>query len=104
MQELLSKAFVPVMQFMWPGIDKNPGGSTYMVSNLRKRAVQASRFMLQMMEAPLYAKESKKEEANPVSSESIDNSLQTSLESGNGGLAIRIATEVPFVFDNSLKL
>ena len=31
-----------------------------MVSNMRKLAVQASRFMLQMMQAPLYAKETKK--------------------------------------------
>ncbi|KAI4388913.1 hypothetical protein MLD38_001201 [Melastoma candidum] len=71
-KELLSKAFVLVIRSMWPGIDKNPGGSIYMVSNLRKCAVQASRFLLQMMEAPLYAKESKKEEASPESSESID--------------------------------
>ncbi|KAI4320278.1 hypothetical protein MLD38_033775 [Melastoma candidum] len=93
-KDLLSKAFVPVMRSMWPGIDNNPGGSTYMVSNLRKRAVQASRFMLQMMETPLYPKESKKEEASLESSESIDSPSQTSPETGDGGLAIRIATEV----------
>ncbi|KAM6574249.1 hypothetical protein CsatA_022576 [Cannabis sativa] len=44
---------------------------------MRKRAVQASRFMLQMMQAPLY-----------------EDSVEPPLECGEEGLAIRIAIEV----------
>ncbi|CAK9168302.1 unnamed protein product [Ilex paraguariensis] len=85
-KKCLSKAFVPVMHTMWPGINGNAAGSTVMVSNLRKRAVQASRFMLQMMQAPLYANVS----------ENLDGTVDPSLdfESGEEGLAIRIAAEM----------
>ncbi|XP_058187626.1 uncharacterized protein LOC131304416 [Rhododendron vialii] len=88
----LSKAFIPVMRSIWPGINGNAGGSSLMISNMRKRAVQASRFMLQMMQAPLYEKE--KETVNGL--ETPDGSVHPShdFENGNEGLAIRIATEV----------
>ncbi|KAA3476170.1 condensin complex subunit 3 [Gossypium australe] len=95
-KKCLSKAFIPVMRSMWPGIDDNPGGSSYMVSNMRKRAIQASRFMLQMMQTPLYAKGTEAEDDNGCngSPEIIDGPSQPSVECGEEGLAIRIATEV----------
>ncbi|KAF3630803.1 hypothetical protein FXO38_26944 [Capsicum annuum] len=45
MQKCLSKAFMPVMRSLWPGINGNATGSTYVASNMRKSAIQASRFM-----------------------------------------------------------
>ncbi|KAI3867044.1 hypothetical protein MKX03_028928 [Papaver bracteatum] len=41
----ISKAFIPVIRSIWPVIN----GSSFVVTNLRKRATQASRFMLQMV-------------------------------------------------------
>ncbi|KAL4363502.1 hypothetical protein GQ457_04G022490 [Hibiscus cannabinus] len=95
-KKCLSKAFIPVMRFMWPGIDDNSGGSTYMISSMRKRAIQASRFMLQMMQTPLYSKGTEAENDNGCkrSPNIIDGSAQPSVEYGEEGLAIRIATEV----------
>ncbi|KAB2057612.1 hypothetical protein ES319_A11G179900v1 [Gossypium barbadense] len=95
-KKCLSKAFIPVMRSMWPGIDDNPGGSSYMVSNMRKRAIQASRFMLQMMQTPLYARGTEAEDDNGCngSPEIIDGPSQPSVECGEEGVAIRIATEV----------
>lgn len=95
-QKCLSKAFIPVIRSMWPGINDHSGGSSYMVSNMRKRAVQASRFMLQMMQTPLYVKETEVEDDNgcKTSQQVIDGSEQPSVECGEEGLAIRIATEV----------
>lgn len=83
---------------MWPGIYGNAGGSAVVVSNMRKRAVQASRFMLQMMQAPLYAKqmENDGENGGTESSETTDASLQPPFECAEEGLAIRIAAEVTF--------
>lgn len=96
MQKCLSKAFIPVMRSMWPGIFGNPGGAPSVVSNMRKRAVQASRFMLQMMQTPLFAKEIENKDDNAELPESIDSSLQLSFQCGEEGLAIRIAAEVTF--------
>ncbi|KAB1211329.1 Condensin complex subunit 3 [Morella rubra] len=92
----LSKAFIPVMRSMWPGINGSAGCSTLIVSNMRKRAVQASRFMLQMMQAPLYEKETAKdnEEGNKELPEVLNGSLGPPLECGEEGLAICIAVEV----------
>ncbi|PON89088.1 Condensin complex subunit [Trema orientale] len=90
----LSKAFVPVMRSMWPGIHGNTGSSAFVVSNMRKRAVQASRFMLQMMQAPLYRKENEADDANgSVLQDVQDGSVEPPLEFGVEGLAIRIAVE-----------
>lgn len=101
MQRCLSKAFVPALRSMWPGINGNAGGSSLVVSNKRKRAVQASKFLLQMMQAPLYAKETGVEDENGIGNmpETSDVSEQSSLECGEEGLAIRIAVEVT-VLDN----
>ncbi|KAB5560881.1 hypothetical protein DKX38_005838 [Salix brachista] len=92
----LSKAFILVMRSMWPGIYGNAGGSAVVVSNMRKRAVQASRFMLQMMQAPLYPKptENGVEICSTQPTEIVDGSLQPSFECSDEGLGIRIAAEV----------
>ncbi|VFQ99691.1 unnamed protein product [Cuscuta campestris] len=91
----LSKAFVPVMRSMWPGIDGNSVGSNVMVSNMRKRAVRASLFMVQMMQVPIYTKvtETSNEEDGTVSHDDSAGS-SSEYESGEEGLAIRIAAEV----------
>lgn len=97
MQKYLSKAFVPVMRSMWPGIDGNIGASPIVASNMRKRAVQASRFMLQMMLAPLYRRDNEAQDANGSNLPNVqDGALEPPLEFGAEGLAIRIAVEVWF--------
>ncbi|KAL9230904.1 hypothetical protein vseg_006195 [Gypsophila vaccaria] len=93
-KKYLSKAFIPVMQAMWPGIDGNHGSSSIRISNMRKRAVQASRFMLQMIQSTLYQKE-----VNCHATGQPENNGNSADESGDietteDGLAIRIATEV----------
>ncbi|KAJ4974961.1 hypothetical protein NE237_008135 [Protea cynaroides] len=97
-KKCISKAFIPVMRSMWPGIYGNAGGSSVLVSNLRKRATKASRFMLQMMQAPLYPKENEMEDEScrKKSPEISDSSEQLSVnfDSGDEGLAIRIAAEM----------
>lgn len=98
MQKCLSKAFIPVMRSMWPGINGNAGGPALMVSNMRKRAVQASRFMLQMMQAALYEREAANEDVNGNRElpEVLNGSLEPPLECAEEGLAICIAVEVSF--------
>ncbi|WJZ91043.1 hypothetical protein VitviT2T_010152 [Vitis vinifera] len=96
-KKCISKSFMPVMRSMWPGINTSAGGSPFLVSNMRKLAVQASRFMMQMMQAPLYAKETKKQNENQNNElpEVLDGFSEPSLdfECGEEGLAIRIAAE-----------
>ncbi|KAL5810121.1 hypothetical protein ACOSQ4_026689 [Xanthoceras sorbifolium] len=91
-KKCLSAAFVPAMRSMWPGINGNAGGSSFVVSNKRKHAVQASKFMLQMMQAPLYAKD-RQAQNESGGSELPETSEHLSLECGEEGLGIRIATE-----------
>ncbi|KAG6659972.1 hypothetical protein CIPAW_03G073200 [Carya illinoinensis] len=76
-------------------INGNAGGPTLMVSNMRKRAVQASRFMLQMMQAALYERETPNvdDKGNGELPEVLNGSLEPPLECGEEGLAIRIAVE-----------
>ncbi|KAI4299612.1 hypothetical protein L6164_033053 [Bauhinia variegata] len=95
-KKFISKAFIPVMRSMWPGIYGNSGGSSFMVSQMRKRAVQASRFMLQMMQVPLYTKETQPENENNSKEvpEVIDSCAEVPFECGEEGLAIHIAIEV----------
>ncbi|XP_038906520.1 condensin complex subunit 3 [Benincasa hispida] len=92
----ISEAFVPVMRSMWPGMNGNVGGSAVEVGNMRKHAVQASRFMLQMMQAPLYANDTeRKEEDGCLGNQEATGSIgEPPLECSEEGLAIRIATEV----------
>ncbi|CAN1228528.1 Condensin complex subunit 3 [Linum perenne] len=95
-KKYLSKAFVPVMHSMWPGIFGNGGGSSVVVSNLRKRAIQASRFMLQMMQVPLYVihNETENTDNGTGSVEDANHSSEPALECSEEGLAVRIATEL----------
>ncbi|KAL4577943.1 hypothetical protein LXL04_014058 [Taraxacum kok-saghyz] len=88
-KECICKAFIPVMKSMWPGINGVPGGASVVVSRMRKRAIQASRFMLQMLQSPLYPNEIDK---NKNVSESTDCSDE--FDFGEEGLAICIAAEV----------
>ncbi|KAL9261771.1 Condensin complex subunit 3-like protein [Drosera capensis] len=90
----LSQAFIPVVGSMWPGINGNPKESSVTVSNMRKRAVQASLFMMQMMQAPLYAKVTGNSVTNLPETE--DGSVENidDFENGEEGLAIRIAAEM----------
>ncbi|XP_021808720.1 condensin complex subunit 3 isoform X2 [Prunus avium] len=90
-KKCISKSFITVMRSMWPGINGNAGGSSYVVSNMRKRAVQVSRFMLQIMQAPLYKNETEDGNDTGEVPEVIE---EPPLECGEEGLAIRIATEV----------
>lgn len=96
MQEVLCKVFIPVMRSMWPGIDNNTGNSPSLVSNMRKRAVQASHYMLQMMQTPMYPKVTETQDGNLNSAEATNDLLQSNLEHGEEGLAIRTAVEVSF--------
>lgn len=66
-----------------------------MVSQMRKRAVQASRFMLQMMQVPLYARETQPGSENN-SPQVVDSHADVPFECDEEGLAIRIAVEVTF--------
>ena len=93
-QKHLSEAFVPVLRATWPGINGNHGGSTTMISNMRKRAVHASRFMLQMMQSRLYQKGAG--DNSDGISEDHEGTVESSddFETGEEGLAIKIATEV----------
>ncbi|KAM1132784.1 hypothetical protein EV1_046761 [Malus domestica] len=90
-KKCIAKAFIPVMRSMWPGINGTAGGSASVVSNMRKRAVQVSRFMLHIMQAPLYKNGA--EEGNDTG-ELPEVVEEHPLECGEEGLAIRIATEV----------
>ncbi|XP_057807217.1 uncharacterized protein LOC131021902 isoform X2 [Salvia miltiorrhiza] len=93
-KKCLSKAFMPVMRSLWPGINGNVAGSNIMVSNMRKSAVQASRFMLQMIQAPLLVKETTSTEDNKNENPGVETDLSLDFESGEEGLAVRIAVEV----------
>lgn len=90
------KAFIPAMRSMWPGIFGNSGGSPFMVSQMRKRAVQASRFMLQMVQIPLFVKETEavSENSGTEQPQVIDSIAEVPFECGEEGLALRIAVEV----------
>ncbi|PKA62735.1 hypothetical protein AXF42_Ash018943 [Apostasia shenzhenica] len=93
----VSEAFVPVMRAMWPGVCGNPGGSSVMVSKMRKLAVQASRFMLQMMQMPMFSKELVEEnttEKNQGNNLSGSAEPKRDIDCVEEGLAIRIAAEV----------
>lgn len=99
MQRCISTAFIPTVRSFWPGICGNSGGSSVTVSKMRKRALLVARFMLQMIQVPLFSKESKEDESNKVNSESHSCSLQMLDDFDNGveGIAIRIAAEVKTV-------
>ncbi|KAH9318229.1 hypothetical protein KI387_019998, partial [Taxus chinensis] len=102
-KKCISKAFVPVMRSVWPGVYGNPSGSSNVISSLRKHATQISRFMLQLLQTPLY-----NAQADSAGPESGQNSLQeddgqevpkskqseTEVDEGLEELAIHIGVEV----------
>lgn len=85
---------MPVMRWLWPGINGNAAGSNMIVSNMRKVAVQASRFMLQMIQVPLLAKETTRKEDNKTENPGLETDPSLDFESGEEGLAVQIAVEV----------
>lgn len=95
-QRCIAKSFMPVMRSMWPGILGNYAGSNFAVSQMRKRAVQASRFMLQMVQIPLYVKEAQPdcESTTTEQPQVTDKSAEVPFDCGEEGLALRIAVEV----------
>lgn len=98
---------MPVMRSLWPGINGNATGSSFMVSNMRKRATQASRFMVQMMQAPLYYEETAPDNENDNGNHDASAGPSSVHESGEEGLAIRIASEVfihSFLFSTFIVL
>ncbi|KAL5225628.1 hypothetical protein ABZP36_012267 [Zizania latifolia] len=90
----VSGAFVPVMRAMWPGLHGNAGGSAQVVSKRRKYAVQAARFMVQMVQASLFSTETMEQASTSPESQSTSPDLSDSFDIGEEGLAIHIAVEV----------
>ncbi|GLJ51847.1 hypothetical protein SUGI_1101390 [Cryptomeria japonica] len=101
-KKCISKAFIPVMRSVWPGVYGNPSGSNIVVSSQRKHATQISRFMLQLLQIPLY-----NSQADSAGIESGQNSVQddgqeipkskqpeADVDEGLEELAIRIGVEV----------
>lgn len=89
MQKCLSMVFVPVIRHLWPGMNESSKRSTAMVATMKKRAVQASRFMLQMLQAPLYG-----DKSGPTNEMDSSTNISADFESGEEGLAIVIGAEV----------
>ena len=61
---------------MWPVIYSNAGGSEPVVSRRRKYAVQAARFMVQMVQTPLFSTETTEQATN----ESLSSSPSPSID------------------------
>ncbi|XP_039845098.1 condensin complex subunit 3-like isoform X2 [Panicum virgatum] len=90
----ISSAFVPVMRAMWPGLYGNAGGSSHVISKRRKLAVQASRFMVQMVQTQLFSTESTDQASKSPESASGSVDASNNFDISEEGLAIRIAVEV----------
>eukprot|EP00267_Zea_mays_P028709 XP_008658765.2 uncharacterized protein LOC100381508 isoform X4 [Zea mays] len=90
----ICNAFVPVMKAMWPGLYGNAGGSTHVISKRRKLAVQASRFMVQMVQTQLFSTESMDQASKSSESASGLADASNNFDISEEGLAIRIALEV----------
>ncbi|VAI72762.1 unnamed protein product [Triticum turgidum subsp. durum] len=90
----VSSAFVPLMRAMWPGIHGNAGGSGPVVSKKRKQAVQAARFMVQMVQSPLFSTETAEQACMSPESLSSSPGPFVNYDISEEGLAIRIAVEV----------
>ena len=82
------------MRAMWPGIHGNAGGSGPVVSKKRKQAVQAARFMVQMVQSPLFSTETAEQACMSPESLSSSPGLIVNYDISEEGLAIRIAVEV----------
>uniref|UniRef100_A0A0D3GF02 Nuclear condensin complex subunit 3 C-terminal domain-containing protein n=1 Tax=Oryza barthii TaxID=65489 RepID=A0A0D3GF02_9ORYZ len=90
----VSSAFVPVMRAMWPGLYGNVGGSAHAVSKRRKYAAQAARFMVQMVQTPLFSTETTEQASSSPESQSTKPDMSNNFDISEEGLAIRIAVEV----------
>jgi condensin complex subunit 3 len=92
------------MRAMWPGIYGNAGGSGPVVSKRRKYAGQAARFMVQMVQTPLFSTESTDQAT--MSPESLPSSPSPSVDFdiSEEGLAIRIAVEVLSIAPRTLHI
>ena len=93
-QSSICSAFVPVMRAMWPGLYGNAGGSPHVISKRRKLAVQASRFMVQMVQTQLFSTESTDQASKSPESASGSVDASNNFDISEEGLAIRIAVEV----------
>ncbi|OEL13363.1 Condensin complex subunit 3 [Dichanthelium oligosanthes] len=93
-QSSISNAFVPVMKTMWPGLYGNAGGSSHVISKRRKLAVQASRFMVQMVQTQLLSTDSTDQASKGPGSASGSADVSNNFDIGEEGLAIRVAVEV----------
>ncbi|RLM54862.1 hypothetical protein C2845_PM10G06510 [Panicum miliaceum] len=93
-QSSISSAFVPVMRAMWPGLYGNTGGSSHVISKRRKLAVQASRFMVQMVQTQLFSTESTDQASKTPESALGSADASNNFDISEEGLAIRIAVEV----------
>lgn len=82
------------MKAMWPGLYGNAGGSTHVISKRRKLAVQASRFMVQMVQTQLFSTESMDQASKSSESASGLADASNNFDISEEGLAIRIALEV----------
>ncbi|KAJ1258902.1 hypothetical protein BS78_10G111600 [Paspalum vaginatum] len=90
----ISNAFLPVMKAMWPGLYGNAGGNPHAISKKRKLAVQASRFMVQMVQTQLFSTESTDQASKSPESSSASADVSNNFDISEEGLAIRIAVEV----------
>jgi condensin complex subunit 3 len=82
------------MKAMWPGLYGNAGGSPVAISKRRKLAVQASRFMVQMVQTQLFSTESMDQASKSPESPSVSANVSNNFDISEEGLAIRIALEV----------
>lgn len=98
-QACISRAFVPVMRSMWPGVNGNAVGYQALA---RKRAVNVSRFLLQLMQTPLCPSKAEEAEKSPGGLSTSGKST-LDIESGEEGLAIRIAAEVRSAVNGAVR-
>ncbi|AQL02929.1 ARM repeat superfamily protein [Zea mays] len=89
--QIILRDFIPAM---WPGLYGNAGGSTHVISKRRKLAVQASRFMVQMVQTQLFSTESMDQASKSSESASGLADASNNFDISEEGLAIRIALEV----------
>lgn len=85
------------MRSTWPGIHGNQGGSTVVLSKMRKLAIQVAHFMLQMMQTPSQSQEDQSTKNSHV--DQCSSSPDNDIDSADEGLALRIAVEVALILN-----
>lgn len=104
LQRCISRGFIPIMRSTWPSIHGNHGGSTVVLSKMRKLAIQAAHFMVQMMQTPSQSQESQSTMNSHVNQCSATlSSPDNDIDSADEGLALRIAVEVA-LFLNKIRI